>query len=214
MMKINPLVESPAVNALRKGKGFSREELAAAKFPLADAKQAGLLVDLRRKSKYPENVESLKAFKEEYAKFLVEKEKLHLKSSKENKKARKDAEKRKADLELTKAERAKEIEAEKKRVQEELAKREAEELAAATEEELSEDELAELAELEEGELEAEVTPEEALEKLEEDLAGTLSETPEDESTPVTEGTTRVVKRVRKKPTTTTKGATEQAEKKD
>lgn len=213
-MKINPLVESPAVNVLRRGKGFSREELVAAKFPLADAKQAGLLVDLRRKSKYPENVESLKVFKEEYAKFLVEKEKLHLKASKENKKARKDAEKRKTDLELTKAEKAKEIEAEKKRVQEELAKREAEELAAATEEELSEEELEELAELEEGEPEAIETPEEALEKLEDDLADSLGETHEDESTAAVEGTTRVVKRVRKKPTTTTKGVTDQAEKKD
>ena len=51
----------------------------------------------------------------------------------------------------------------------------------------------------------EETPEEALEKLEDDLAETLGITEaKEEAEPVTDGTKRVVKRVRKKPSTTTK----------
>ena len=217
MMKINPIVEGPALNLPRKGKGFSKDELVAAKLSVKEAREAGLLIDLRRKSKYPENVDSLKVFKETYAKYLAEKEKLHLKASKENKKARKEAEKRKVEDEVERAKKEKEIEAERERVQEELARREAEALEAEKEEELSEEELEELAALEEGEeaLSADETPEEALEKLEEDLADSLAEEPSEKETPeAVDGTTRVVKRVRKKPSTTTKGVTDKAEKKD
>ena len=54
--------------------------------------------------------------------------------------------------------------------------------------------------------------ENALEKLEEDLAESIGEADETPAAP--EGATRVVKRVRKKPTTTTKGVADKAEKKE
>ena len=83
---------------------------------------------------------------------------------------------------------------------------------------LSEDELSEIDELETA-LEGEETPEGALEKLEDDLAESLGdeeEKPAEKSieTVAADGTKRVVKRVRKKPTTTTKGVTDQADKKE
>lgn len=215
-MQIRAKVESPGRNLHRKGRGFSTEELATAKFTVKEAREAGLIVDLRRKSKYSENIDSLKVFKEDYAKHLAEKEKLRLKASKDNKKARKEAEKRKAVDDVLEEKRLKDIEEERKKVQEEIAKREAEELEATTAEELSTDELAELDELEGDALasDSEESPEEALEKLEDDLAESLGDVapPAEAATP--EGAKRVVKRVRKKPTTTTKGVSDKAEKKE
>jgi hypothetical protein len=215
-MKPAVKVESPAMNALRKGRGFSRDELKAVKMSIEEARNAGLIVDLRRRSKYKDNIESLKSFKEDYAKYLAAKEKERAKVVRENKKARKEALARKKEEDVEFAKRMKEIEEEKKQVQEEIARREAEELALETEaEELSEEELAELDELEADSDETdEETPEEALEKLEDDLAETLGITEAKEEEPVTDGTKRVVKRVRKKPSTTTKGAAEEAEKKE
>jgi hypothetical protein len=209
-------VESPALNAQRNGRGFSREELKAAKISIDEAREAGLIVDLRRRSKYKDNVDSLKSFKVDYAKYLEEKEKERIKAQKLNKKARKEAIKRKKELDAELSKREKEIEEEKKKVQEEIARREAEELALESEiDELSEDELAELDELEAAMDEpAEVSPEEELEKLEDDLAESLGITEAKEEEPEPDGTKRTVKRVRKKPSTTTKGATEEAEKKE
>ena len=213
-MQIKAKVESPGLNSTRKGRGFSTEEIAAAKFTIQEARDAGVIVDLRRKSKYKENIDSLKVIKEDYLKLLAEKEKLRLIAIKENKKARKEAEKRKADYNELQAKREQEIEEERKRVQEEIAKREAEELAAASAEALSEEELAELDQLETDSVASEESPEEALEKLEEDLAESLGEDATPEPASATDGTKRTVKRVRKKPTTTTKGVADKAEKKD
>ena len=97
-----------------------------------------------------------------------------------------------------------------------MAKREAEELEEEKEAELTEEELAELEALEEGEITPEeVTPEEALEKVEEDLAESLAdEKPEPEKPTTPDGVKKTVKRVRKKPTTTTKGVADKAEKKE
>ena len=215
-MHIRAKVESPGRNLHRKGRGFSTDELAAVKFTVKEARDAGLIVDLRRKSKYSENIASLKVFKEDYAKHLAETEKSRLKAIKDNKKARKEAEKRKADDDVLQEKRLKEIEQERKKVQEEIARREAEELEAVTAEELSAEELAELDDLEGEALATEPieSPEEALEKLEEDLAESLGDdaTPVEAATP--EGAKRVVKRVRKKPTATTKGVADKAEKKE
>jgi len=214
-MKVTVSVESPALKTPRKGRGFSKDELVAVKLSIKEAREAGLIVDLRRKSKYKVNVEALKLIKEDYAKYLVEAEKAKIKVRKENVKARKEAAKRKKSEAELEAEREKEIEEEKKKIQEEIAKREADELAAETEPELSEDELAELDTLEDEAPTGEESTEETLEKLEEDLAESLGE-PEDKTKTVTaaDGTTRVVKRVRKKPTTTTKGVSDAAEKKE
>lgn len=213
----NASVVSPGFKTPRAGRGYSQDELAAAKFTIKEAREAGLIIDLRRKTKYPENIDSLKEIKVEYAKYLADKEKELIKVRKENAKARKEADKRKAEIDVTLKEREKEIEKTKKEVQEEIARREAEELEEEKEEALSEEELSELEDLEETALEEE-TPEGALEKLEDDLAESLGdeEKPAEKTieTVAADGTKRVVKRVRKKPTTTTKGVTDKADKKE
>ncbi len=217
MIKPIVSVDSPGMNQPRKGRGFSKNELAAVKLSVKEAREAGLIIDERRKSKHSENVETLKKFKLDYTKFLADQEKIKAKVRRESTKARKEAKKRKEEEMVLDAAKAKEIEAEKKKIQEELAKREAEELEEETvEEELTDDELAELDALEDGAITAdEETPEDALEKLEEDLADSLKEKePEPEKPATPDGTKKVVKRVRKKPTTTTKGVSEKAEKKE
>ena len=216
MMKPSVSVESPATNNPRKGRGFSKDELAAIKWSVKQAREAGLIVDERRKSKYKENIATLKVFKEDYVKVLADKEKVLLKARKDGVKARREAKKRKQIEDKESIERDKEIEEERKRIQEEIAKREAEELLEESEaEELSEDELAELDTLEEG-IDSEETPEEALEKVEEELAEAIGITKEEEKPEVAapEGTKKTVKRVRKKPTATTKGVADEAEKKE
>jgi large subunit ribosomal protein L13e len=45
----------------KQGKGFSPDELKAAGISKQQAKQAGLPVDMRRKSSHDENVEAIKA---------------------------------------------------------------------------------------------------------------------------------------------------------
>ena len=221
MMKPSVSVESPATNNPRKGRGFSKDELAAIKWSVKQAREAGLIVDERRKSKYKENIATLKVFKEDYVKVLADKEKVLLKARKDGVKARREAKKRKQIEDKESIERDKEIEEERKRIQEEIAKREAEELLEESEaEELSEDELAELDTLEEG-ISEEVkmlvkATEEALEKVEEELAEAIGITKEEEKPEVAapEGTKKTVKRVRKKPTATTKGVADEAEKKE
>ncbi|HUU89217.1 MAG TPA: ribosomal protein L13e, partial [Candidatus Glassbacteria bacterium] len=153
----NASVVSPGYKTPRTGRGFSKDELAAAKFSIKEAREAGLIVDLRRLTKYPENIASLKEIKVDYAKYLVEKEKELVKVRKDNAKSRKEAAKRKADVDLTLQEKEKEIEKVKKEVQEEIARREAEEILDE-QETLSEDELSEIDELETA-LEGEETPE-------------------------------------------------------
>lgn len=214
-MKQSVKVESPSMNVQRKGRGFSREELSAAKVTITEAREAGLIVDKRRKSKYKENVDSLKEFKKEFAKIEAEREKELIKIRKLNAKARKTAQKRKAETDAEYKAKLEEIEKEKLRVQEEIAKREAEELEAAEAEELTEDELAELDDLEAEGSEDDLSEEEALEQIEGDLAESLGEDEEKAKTITTpEGATKVVKRVRKKPTETKAGATSKAEKKE
>ncbi|MCK5045168.1 MAG: ribosomal protein L13e [Candidatus Heimdallarchaeota archaeon] len=216
MMKPSVSVESPATNNPRKGRGFSKDELAAIKWNVKQAREAGLIVDERRKSKYKENIATLKVFKEDYVKVLADREKALLKARKDGVKARREAKKRKQIEDKESIEREKEIEEERKRIQEEISKREAEELEVESEaEELTEDELAELDTLEEG-IDSEETPEEALEKVEEELAEAIGITKEEKKPEVAapEGTKKTVKRVRKKPTATTKGAVDEAEKKE
>ena len=109
-MKPQATVESPSSNLPRKGRGFSKEELLAAKFSIKEARAAGLIVDLRRKSKYKENIDKLKDYKKEYENWLVEKEKERIKLRKINAKARKEAALRKKELAVKELEREKEIE--------------------------------------------------------------------------------------------------------
>ena len=57
-----PTVKSPKSSKPRRGRGFSREETSQAGLTIDDARKMGLIVDLRRKSLYPENVEALKQY--------------------------------------------------------------------------------------------------------------------------------------------------------
>lgn len=57
-----PTVKSPKTSRPKRGRGFSREETFQAGLTIVDARKMGLIVDLRRKSVYPENVEGLKQY--------------------------------------------------------------------------------------------------------------------------------------------------------
>ena len=115
-MKPSVSVESPATNNPRKGRGFSKDELAAIKWNVKQAREAGLIVDERRKSKYKENIATLKVFKEDYIKVLADREKVLLKARKDGVKARREAKKRKQIEDSELVEREKEIDEERKRI--------------------------------------------------------------------------------------------------
>jgi len=57
-----PQVKCPKDARPRRGRGFSREETAQAGLTIDTARKMGLLVDIRRKSAYPENVDALKQY--------------------------------------------------------------------------------------------------------------------------------------------------------
>ena len=57
-----PTVKSPKTAKPRRGRGFSREETSQSGLTIDDARKMGLIVDLRRKSVYPENIEALKQY--------------------------------------------------------------------------------------------------------------------------------------------------------
>ncbi len=57
-----PMVRAPKDAKPRRGRGFSLDELAQAELTIKDARQIGLMVDIRRKRTYPENVEALKQY--------------------------------------------------------------------------------------------------------------------------------------------------------
>ena len=57
-----PTVKSPRNAQPRRGRGFSREEIFQAGLTIVDGRKMGLIVDIRRKTTYPENVEALKKY--------------------------------------------------------------------------------------------------------------------------------------------------------
>ena len=57
-----PMVKCPKSAKPRRGRGFSRTETFQSGLTIEDARKMGLMVDLRRKSVYPENVEALKQY--------------------------------------------------------------------------------------------------------------------------------------------------------
>ena len=57
-----PSVKCPKSSRPRRGRGFSREETSQAGLTIDDARKMGLIIDLRRKSTYPENVGALKQY--------------------------------------------------------------------------------------------------------------------------------------------------------
>ena len=72
-----PAVKSPADARFRRGRGFSIEETVQSGLTVDDARKMGLLVDKRRGTAYPENIEALKQYQkdlEEFIKALAEEE--------------------------------------------------------------------------------------------------------------------------------------------
>lgn len=59
---VRPVVKSPDTKALRSGRGFSRKELSEAGLTVNEARSIGLVVDLRRRTAYSENVEAIKQY--------------------------------------------------------------------------------------------------------------------------------------------------------
>ncbi|MFW9789068.1 MAG: ribosomal protein L13e, partial [Candidatus Thorarchaeota archaeon] len=57
-----PTVRSPRDGRPKRGRGFSSEETAQAGLTINEARQMGLIVDLRRKTVHPENVDALKQY--------------------------------------------------------------------------------------------------------------------------------------------------------
>ena len=55
-------VKSPRDANMRRGRGFTRDEIKQANLSVKDARDMGLIVDLRRKTMHPENVEFLKQY--------------------------------------------------------------------------------------------------------------------------------------------------------
>ncbi len=57
-----PAVKSPRDATMRSGRGFTRDELKQADLTVKNARDMGLIVDLRRKTMHPKNVELLKQY--------------------------------------------------------------------------------------------------------------------------------------------------------
>ena len=57
-----PMVRSPRNGRPKRGRGFSSEETAQAGLTIDEARRMGLIVDLRRKTAHPENVDALKQY--------------------------------------------------------------------------------------------------------------------------------------------------------
>ncbi len=62
---VEPVVKSPDDAKFRRGRGFTKGELADAGLTIKEARDMGLIVDLRRKTMHPQNVEILKNYVKE-----------------------------------------------------------------------------------------------------------------------------------------------------
>ncbi|TXT57673.1 MAG: hypothetical protein BAJATHORv1_10376 [Candidatus Thorarchaeota archaeon] len=64
------VVKSPGDKRPRRGRGFSIEEVKKADLTIDEARRMGLIVDIRRKSSYDENVEILKQYVKDIEEFM------------------------------------------------------------------------------------------------------------------------------------------------
>lgn len=67
-MSSEPTVKSPESGTPRKGRGYSKTEAKEAGLSINEVRRMGLMVDLRRKTTYPENVDALKLYIKEIEK--------------------------------------------------------------------------------------------------------------------------------------------------
>jgi hypothetical protein len=72
---VEPMVRAPKTAKPRRGRGFSRDELEEAELTMKDARDMSVLVDIRRKTAYPENVEALKQYLKDLEKIAAALEK-------------------------------------------------------------------------------------------------------------------------------------------
>ncbi|MBD3406656.1 MAG: hypothetical protein GF411_11125 [Candidatus Lokiarchaeota archaeon] len=64
------VVRSPKDKRPRRGRGFSHEEISKADLTVDEARRMGLIVDLRRKTAYDENIEILKQYVKDIEEFV------------------------------------------------------------------------------------------------------------------------------------------------
>lgn len=67
-----PVVKSPKSARPRRGRGFSYTETEEAGLDVMEAREMGLIIDNRRRTTHPENVEILKQFMKDFEKLAVE----------------------------------------------------------------------------------------------------------------------------------------------
>lgn len=65
-----PTVRSPRDGRPKRGRGFSSEETVQAGLTIDEARRMGLIVDLRRKTVHPENVDALKQYMKDLEKLV------------------------------------------------------------------------------------------------------------------------------------------------
>jgi large subunit ribosomal protein L13e len=66
-----PTVKSPRDDRPKRGRGFSSEETSQAGLTIDEARRMGLIVDLRRKTVHPENVDALKQYMKDLEKLVA-----------------------------------------------------------------------------------------------------------------------------------------------
>ncbi|MDF1539482.1 MAG: ribosomal protein L13e [Candidatus Thorarchaeota archaeon] len=69
-IRVEPSVKSPTDLRPKRGRGFTQGELKAAELTVKDARDMGLMVDLRRKTHHEVNVEALKQYVTEMEAFV------------------------------------------------------------------------------------------------------------------------------------------------
>jgi len=66
-----PTVKSPRDGRPKKGRGFSSEEAVQAGLTIDEARRMGLILDIRRKTVHPENVDALKQYMKDLEKLVA-----------------------------------------------------------------------------------------------------------------------------------------------
>ena len=66
-----PTVKSPRDGRPKRGRGFSSEETAQAGLTIEEARRMGLIVDIRRQTVHPENVDALKQYQKDLEKLVA-----------------------------------------------------------------------------------------------------------------------------------------------
>ncbi len=69
-IRVEPSVKSPKDLRPKRGRGFTKSEIRAADLTVKDARDMGLMVDLRRKTLHEANVEALKQYVTEMEAFV------------------------------------------------------------------------------------------------------------------------------------------------